>query len=184
MSKKTKHYVNNKDFYQALLDYEKLCKAAEKKKQAPPSIPNYIGVCIEMICQKLSMKGNFIRYTFRDEMIEDGVLHCIAAVGNYNTKYSNPFAYFTSIAWHAFVKRIELESQQNYINHKNLENLMVLSDEFYTELGGGQQSVSGGKATSDTSDGLQRHYEVIRKFEEKMARKKEKTRQASLQKKK
>lgn len=178
MTKKTKHYVNNKDFHAAIVDYQKICAQHKRKKLSPPIIPNYIGVCIDKICRKLALRQNFIRYTFNEEMVEDGILHCIAAVDNFKTKYTNPFAYFTSIAWNAFIRRIDEETGQNYRKHKNLEDMFIISDEFYAVLG-----VNNGRSTSD-NEGLNRHYEVIRKFEDKLARKKEKTRQAGLQKKK
>lgn len=183
VGKKVKHYVNNKDFFNAIVEYQKLCKVLREENKPLPNIPNYIGVCIDMICKKLSLRGNFIRYTYIEEMIDDAVMNCCAAVDNFKSEVSNnPFSYFTSIAWNAFIRRIEMETTQNYTKHKNLENMMVLSDEFYSELGTVQnQSVGGGRASSD-NEGLQRHYDVIRNFEKKQAVKKEKTRQASLNK--
>jgi hypothetical protein len=185
--KKQKHYVNNKDFFEAIVEYQKVCKEYRKQEKALPQIPSYIGVCIDMICKKLSLKFNFIRYTFIEEMIGDGIENCFAAVDNYDPKRSNnPFSYFTTIAWHAFIRRIDKETTQNYTKHKNLENMMVLSDEFYSELGSnnGDYAQSGGKAepTKNDNEGLQRHYDVIRNFEAKQARKKEKNRQSSLNK--
>jgi hypothetical protein len=190
-TKKSKNYVNNKDFFNALVEYQSICKELVKKDLSLPSIPNYIGICIDMICNKLSLKSNFIRYSFKDELVGDAVENCCAAVDNFDPKKSNnPFSYFTSIAWHAFIRRIEKESAQNYTKHKNLENMFVLSDEFYSELGASEYSMSGGKIEMSLSggqqkadnEGLQRHYDVIRNFEAKQARKKEKTRQASLNK--
>jgi hypothetical protein len=181
VGKKTKHYVNNKDFYQALVDYKKLCKRCIRTKQPLPQIPKYIGECIQMICKKLSAKWNFGRYTplYLEEMVEDGILQCIAAVDNFKSEASNnPFAYFTTIAWNAFVRRIEQENAQNYTKHKNLENLFVLSDEFYSEMDNRVQN----NQPINENDGLQRHYDVIRNFEAKISRKKEKTRQSGLQK--
>jgi hypothetical protein len=187
--KKPKHYVNNKDFHKALQEYHKICSDLRKKNKALPQIPEYIGVCINMICEKLGMKYNFIRYTFLEEMKGDARENCCAAVDNYNPDRSNnPFSYFTTIAWNAFVRRIEREGAQNYTKHKNLENMMVLSDEFYSELGASEYSMSGGKAegpaAGSDNEGLQRHYDVIRNFEAKQARKKEKNRQTTLKKSK
>ena len=140
-----------------------------------------------MICKKLSLKYNFIRYTFLEEMIGDARENCCAAVDNYNPeRANNPFAYFTTIAWNAFVRRIERESAQNYAKHINLEHMMVFSDEFYAELGSNSSVTSdrGGQAATSDNEGLQRHYDVIRNFESKQARKKEKNRQSTLKKKK
>lgn len=180
---KKKHYVNNRDFHQALLNYHKECAEAVKKGEPLPVIPDYIGVCINMICNKLSLKVNFVRYSFLDEMIGEAVMHCIAAVSKFNPKFNNPFAYFTSIAWNAFLRKIEEETSQNYTKHKNMEGLFILSDEFYSEM---DDIGTDGRVANQSiqSDGLQKHYQVIQNFEDKQARKKEKNRQASLRKRK
>lgn len=188
--KKPKHYVNNKDFHKSLLDYHKICKDHIKRGKSLPQIPEYIGLCIDMICKKLGLKFNFIRYTYIEEMIGDARENCCAAVDNFKPElYNNPFAYFTTIAWNAFIRRIEREGLQNYIKHVNLEHMMVFSDEFYSELDGGGAGVGdhhnvAGSSSKTDNDGLQRHYDVIRTFESKQARKKEKNRQSSLKKKK
>jgi hypothetical protein len=125
MTAKTKrHYVNNKDFYEALVAYKNKFDENPNTK-----IPDYVGQCILAICNKLSTKPNFIGYSFRDEMIADGVENCIASVNGFNPeKSSNPFAYFTQIAWNAFIRRISKEKKQQYIKHKNMINNMMISD--------------------------------------------------------
>lgn len=125
MIKKAKrHYVNNKDFYEALVVYKnKLAENANTK------VPDYVGQCIMAICSKLSTKPNFSGYTYRDEMIADGIENCIAAVNGFDpNKSSNPFAYFTQIAWNAFIRRITKEKKQQYIKHKNMVNSMMVAD--------------------------------------------------------
>jgi hypothetical protein len=125
MSGKTKrHYVNNKDFYEAIVLYKQ--KLAENPNTR---VPEYIGQCILAICNKLSTKPNFIGYSFRDEMIADGIENCIASVDGFKPeKSSNPFAYFTQIAWNAFIRRITKEKKQQYIKHKNMVNNITVSD--------------------------------------------------------
>ena len=75
--KKTKNYINNQDFLQALAEYKAAAKAAKEKKLKPPPIPNYIGECFMKIAEGLSHKPNFINYTYRDEMIADGIENCL-----------------------------------------------------------------------------------------------------------
>ena len=63
-----RNYVNNRDFFEAIKTYK------EKVAINPNTrIPDYIGTCILKICERLSTKPNFIGYSFRDEMIADGV---------------------------------------------------------------------------------------------------------------
>lgn len=129
IKKKRKHYVNNADFCQALVEYK------EKKKTHPDArIPDYIGVCIDKICNKLSLRPNFIGYSFRDEMVGDAIENCITAVNGFNAeKTENPFAYFTQIAWFAMLRRIAKEKKQLYLKYKNIQNL-CLTTEYNSEL--------------------------------------------------
>ena len=122
-SEKNRHYVDNKSFYTAMLHYKNECdKAKAEYKEAPP-IPPYIGECLYKIATKLSLKPNFINYTYRDEMISDGLENCINYLHNFNPEKSdNPFAYFTQIIYYAFLRRIEKEKKHLYIKQKTLEN--------------------------------------------------------------
>jgi len=123
-AKPKRHYVNNKDFYEALVVYKN--NLAENSKTR---VPEYVGQCILAICNKLSTKPNFIGYSFRDEMISDAIENCIASVDGFDpNKSTNPFAYFTQIAWNAFIRRISKEKKQQYIKHKNMVHNLTVSD--------------------------------------------------------
>ena len=128
--KKPKQYVNNADFLQALIEYKEGCKQAKKNKTAQPPIPNYIGECFMKIAEGLSHKPNFINYTYRDEMISDGIENCLMYFDNFDpTKSKNPFAYFTQIIYYAFLRRIGKEKKQLYVKYKATEQMGIL-DEF------------------------------------------------------
>ena len=128
--KKPKQYVNNGDFLQALIEYKEGCKLAKKNKTANPPIPNYIGECFMKIAEGLSHKPNFINYTYRDEMISDGIENCLMYFDNFDpTKSKNPFAYFTQIIYYAFLRRIQKEKKQTYVKYKATEQMGIL-DEF------------------------------------------------------
>ena len=74
----------------------------------PPPITNYIGECFLKIATHLSYRPNFINYTYREEMISDGIENCLQYVHNFNPEKSdNPFAYFTQIIYYAFLRRIQ-----------------------------------------------------------------------------
>jgi hypothetical protein len=127
---KTKHYINNADFLRALVEYKALCQEAVAQGKKEPKIPNYIGECWMKIAEGLSHKPNFINYTYRDEMISDGIENCLMYFNNFDpTKSSNPFAYFTQIIYYAFLRRIQKEKKQLYVKYKATEQMGVL-DEF------------------------------------------------------
>jgi hypothetical protein len=121
------HYVDNKSFYAALVAYKAQCREAEAAGKEIPRIPEYIGVCIYKIATKLSTKGNFVNYSFREEMISDGIENCINYMHNFNPdKSNNPFAYFTRILYNAYVHRIQKEKKQTYIKYKAYENAVLI----------------------------------------------------------
>lgn len=123
MSKKnTEYYVNNKEFLQAISVFKKQVLEAKKDGSARPRIPRYIGDCFLKIATHLSYKPNFVNYTFRDDMISDGVENCVQYIDNFDPEKSqNPFAYFTQIIYYAFLRRIQKEKKQLEIKNKILE---------------------------------------------------------------
>jgi len=128
--KKQKHYINNPDFLQALVDYKEEQKRCKTNKLPEPPIPNYIGECFMKIAEGLSHKPNFINYTYRDEMMSDGIENCLMYFDNFDpSKSKNPFAYFTQIIYYAFLRRIQKEKKQLYVKYKATEQMGIL-DEF------------------------------------------------------
>jgi len=123
MSKKNpKHYVDNKKFLQAMIEYRQAVREAEECGDTKPKIPDYIGSCLLLIAQRLSYKPNFINYTYRDDMISDGIENCLLYIDNFNPEKSqNPFAYFTQIIYYAYLRRIQKEKRQTYIKYKMMQ---------------------------------------------------------------
>ena len=120
--KKGVHYVDNKMFLQAMKDWKEQCKEAEEMGEEIPRITNYIGECFLKIANGLSYKPNFINYTYRQEMISDGIENCLQYIHNFNPeKSNNPFAYFTQIIYYAFIRRIQKEKKQAQVKHRMIE---------------------------------------------------------------
>jgi len=113
------HYVNNKEFLAAMIEYKKAVALAEEKGKEKPPVTDYIGSCFLKIANHLSYRPNFINYTFRDDMISDGIENCLQYLDNFNPeKSNNPFAYFTQIIYYAFIRRIQKEKKQVTIKQK------------------------------------------------------------------
>jgi hypothetical protein len=178
MSKrKSIHYVNNADFSQAVVDFVKQINEAKSKKEPLPKVPDYIAICFLRIAEGLSHKSNFIRYTYREEMVMDAVENCLRAIENYNieaatrTGKPNAFAYFTQISWYAFLRRIEKEKKQQdvkmkYLSESGIENF-ILNDE---------EAASG--AVSSFVDSLKDRIDKVKEYDREIKEytKKEKTR--------
>ena len=140
------HYIDNKKFYTAIIQYKNDCAAADERGEEQPRITPYIGECLYKIATRLSLKPNFISYTYRDEMVSDGLENCVNYLNNFNPeKSSNPFAYFTQIIWYAFLRRIDKEKKHLYIKQKTLEN-------FYFEGMLAEQSIGDEKTVSVNLD--------------------------------
>ena len=124
------HYINNKDFLKEMIAYRQSISKAKRKGLPKPKIPDTIAKCFMMIAENLSHKPNFLSYTFRDEMVADAIENCVMYVDNFDpNKSSNPFAYFTQIAYYAFLRRIQKEKKLLYVKYKATETAGVI-DEF------------------------------------------------------
>jgi|TARA_B100001964_G_C14082721_1_gene531093 hypothetical protein len=140
---KNVHYVDNKKFLSAMIEFKELYNIAEKNKEEYPPVSNYIGECFLKIATHLSYRPNFINYTYRDDMISDGIENCLQYVHNFNPeKSNNPFAYFTQIIYYAFLRRIAKEKKQTHVKNKIIQNTNYQSwttmegdTEQYTVLG-------------------------------------------------
>ena len=121
-TKKSEHYVNNKEFLEALIVYRAKCAEAEEAGKPRPRITNYLGSCFLKIATHLSYKPNFVNYMFREDMISDGIENCVQYIKNFDPEKSrNPFAYFTQIIHYAFLRRIQKEKRQMDIRSKIIE---------------------------------------------------------------
>ena len=118
------HYVNNAELLQALIDWREKIKEAEESGDEPPGVPNYVGECLLKIATHLSYKANFINYSYREDMILDGVENCLMYIKNFDpSKSSNPFSYFTQIIYYAFLRRIAKEKKQAYVKQKLIHQM-------------------------------------------------------------
>ena len=130
-AKQKEHYVDNKKFLQAMTEWRLKYDKAKDKNRKPPKVTNYIGECFLKIANHLSYRPNFINYTYRDDMISDGIENCLQYMNNFNPKKSNnPFAYFTQIIYYAFIRRIQKEKKQvtikqRLIHENNLDDFAL-----------------------------------------------------------
>jgi hypothetical protein len=125
------HYVNNRQFSESVVEYCTTLKESRSKGEPLPVVTNYIAECFLKIAEGLSHKSNFVRYTYREEMVMDAVENCLKAIENYDidaaTRSGNPnaFAYFTQISWYAFLRRIQKEKKQQDIKLKYISEADV-----------------------------------------------------------
>lgn len=104
--KKSEHYVNSKEFTQDIVNYY---------ESGTDEVGEKLGESIFKIATGLSYAPNFINYSYKDEMIGDAIVKMFSALQLKKFDIStgnNPFSYFTTIAFHAFINRIKKEKKQ------------------------------------------------------------------------
>lgn len=165
--KPTNNYIDNKQFYEAMVEYKSA--VTEYARQAElygvpnidkPRVTNYIGDCLMKIADGLGRNGSFSGYTYLDQMKSDAIENTLRYIDNYDPTRKNPFAYFTTIMYYAFIRRIALEKREQYVKYKVLEGFL-LSDQLM-----GQSSVD-----MSTIDNEQTNH-IIKNYEEYLAKKK------------
>lgn len=159
---KKAHYVNNKEFSQAVYDYASLVKEAKENDQQNPIVTDYIASCFLKIAEGLSHRPNFVRYTYREEMVMDAVENCLKAISNYNieaatrTGKPNAFSYFTQICYFAFIRRITKEKKQQDIKFRFIEKMGI--DDFVQMGMDGEHAVQ----TATYVDTLRERISIVR----------------------
>ena len=172
MAKRSKnvHYVNNQEFSQAVVSYVGTVKEAKDTGKPIPVVTDYVATCFLRIAENLSHKSNFIRYTYREEMVMDAVENCLKAISNYNleaatrTGKPNAFAYFTQITWFAFLRRIAKEKKQQeiklkYLTQSGIENFISENE---------NADVTASQVTNSFVDVLKNRIDKIKVKDEKI----------------
>lgn len=121
---KEKFYVNPQEFDDEIVSY-----------YATDVMSDNLAQMVSKIANKLSYASNFINYTYREEMVGDGIIRMFKALTSkkYNhVKGRNPFSYFTRIAFNAFRNRIKKEKQIKATHEKYQENLLLFSENYNT----------------------------------------------------
>lgn len=165
------YYINNADFYQAMVERKKEVTDAVSAGHPKPPVSPFIAKCIMDIANHLSYKSNFARYTFRDEFVLDAIENCLVNLDKFSPDISNnPFWYFTRICYRTFIKKILEERKQTFIKGKIVSQLpfdvFSLADQD-----------SDGLYTTEFLDIMQQFgafNDVVAKEEERMAKKKSK----------
>ena len=131
------------------------------------------------IAERLSLRPNFVNYTFRDEMISDGIENCVQSAHNFDPeRSSNPFSYFTQIIYFAFIRRIQKEKKQLYIKYKTIHNNSLLSDSVHlSEHDTSDRTFNVEVLTEEQKANM---YKFVGDFEEAKARKSKKSSTASV----
>lgn len=99
---KKKNYLNNRD----LLAQVMLSKKQER-------MTNELAKMLQMLCRRYARKGNFVNYTYNDDMQAYAMLMLVRTWNSFDPKKSNnPFAFFTQCIKHSFIQYLNQEKKQ------------------------------------------------------------------------
>lgn len=164
-----KNYVDNVAFLKSLDNYKLLKQAAVDNNTNIPAIPDDIGIVIMNIANGLARRPNFSGYSFKEEMVADGIENCLHYLHNFDPAISsNPFSYFTQIVFFAFLRRIQFESKQTYIKFKSFEHHELFTNHIY------ERKKHVDLVKSIVNENTQ---SIITKFEDRMDRSRNKNKQ-------
>ena len=120
------HYVNNRTFTLALDDYSRACKKAEEEGRQKPRMNNYLGECILKMSNRLANSPRFSGYSFKEEMIHNGILAAVKYAHKFNgDKFDNGFAYVTQILFSHFIITIKNEKKKYETNLKLIQSAEI-----------------------------------------------------------
>ena len=105
--KKEEGYLSNKEMLAELL----IC-------QKNDVISDKLGKMFMILATRYATKINFSGYSYRDEMVSNGIVSCCAALHKFDvtkSKTPNPFAYYTSIIHNCFIQILNKEKRQQEI---------------------------------------------------------------------
>ena len=111
------NYLDKAEFLNNIREYK-----ARKKLNPEEPISEYCANAIMMIANKLANRPNFIGYSYRSDMVSDGIYTCLKYFDKFDPDHAkfNPFGYFSQICWFAFLQRIAKEAKQTAIKGKIL----------------------------------------------------------------
>lgn len=165
------NYVDKAEFLARITEYRKDCRAAKKAKKPKPKIPEYLARCIMLIAENAAKHPHYSRYSFKDIMISDAVENCVRYFDNFDPRHAkkNPFGYFSTCCIYAFWRRIGLEKEELYGKYKLAQQSGVMD-----ELHNGMEDNGSGDGSIQKSEIFDNLNTFIAKYEEGLAKKKEK----------
>lgn len=113
-------YINGKELHEELSLYYYAYQDAIKNNTEKPSISEKLGDAFMQIANRMMSRPNFYGYSYKDDMISDAIMQCIAKVHTYdpsraNVEYPSAFGWVSQLCWNAALGRIKKEQHQSSV---------------------------------------------------------------------
>lgn len=117
-------YINGAEFRKEIVKQKLIADA-----NPGAAISDELGQYFLSIATNLSSHRNFVRYTYKEEMVGDAVECCLRYWKCYDiNRQSSAFSYFTQVCWWSFIRRIKSETKQADIKETLMENSDLFND--------------------------------------------------------
>lgn len=103
-------YLNNKELLLAL-----------KESNERGKMSDTLAIMLQKLCERYSTRGNFVNYTYREDMIGYALLMLVKTWKSFDaTKGSNPFAFFTQCIKNSFIQYLNIEKK-----HRDIRDTLI-----------------------------------------------------------
>lgn len=121
-SPKSQHFVDNVEM---LLEIKKSkARLADKPELGPAAITRALLDMLILMVDKYATKGNWNGYSYLEDMKSDAKLNLYLKWHRFDeTKYDNPFAFYTQVIYHCFIGTLTREKKQRKIRDMLIEKL-------------------------------------------------------------
>jgi len=87
-----------------------------------------LGILFTMLAENISFSKNFINYTWRNDMIQNAVLHLCKYARSFKPEHpkANVFGYCTQIVWRSMVQYIKKENRYHRTKKELFEHGLEL----------------------------------------------------------
>jgi DNA-directed RNA polymerase specialized sigma24 family protein len=127
-------YLNNKDLL-----------AEVKKSKRKGEMSDRLARMLQMLCARYAKKGNFINYTYNQDMQAYAMMMLVRTWNSFNPeKSSNPFAFFTQCIKNSFIQYLNQEKRQ-----RNIRDLALVDQGLNPSFGFDQGGMNRGAGTEE-----------------------------------
>ncbi len=133
---KPNEYINNREMWEELVEYKRL-------KELDPDTP--VPLCLwekfTILAKRTAGAVNYSSYTYKDEFIDDAVIHCVIQIDKFNVnKSKNPYSYFRNAVNRVILQFIRKEKQESAKKDACLHRYNGVIDKMINEAHGAKSS--------------------------------------------
>lgn len=109
---------------------------------------NNLANMLMMLTRKYAKKGNFVNYTYNEDMVSYALMMLVRTWNSFNPEKSdNPFAFYTQCIKNSFVQYLNQEKRQ-----RNIRDLLLIDQGMNPSYGFGDGTSRSGSAVEDEED--------------------------------